>query len=145
MYMASHEHQDGVRCGEDRGGLIAARPVKVQNLRGTAEFEACDADFRHSRCIREGKSRGQNDVSDYGFGGREDRDCQLCSVLCSDNFWIMIESRAQLETMMRDLMVTTDGTGLEPMLKTLWLEEYVRAGVQERPEPGNLCRLWKER
>ena len=54
-----------------------------------------------ARTFVRGRTHGTSEVS----GEQGDRDYQLCSFLRAHNFWIMSDSRAHLETMMKELDV----------------------------------------
>ena len=50
--------------------------------------------------------------------------------------WIVSDSQVNLETMTHELIVAVDGFGARAEARAAVVHEHVRAGVQDRREPG---------
>ena len=102
-----------------RGDQIAAMLAEMQHPRGAADLKLAEpisgipgvsgwAACKHGQAAQtltfvSREVMGESEVLVYGLAEEETDDFQLCSVSWADNFWIMSDSWANLETMMKEL------------------------------------------
>ena len=121
------------------GHVVAALLAEMQNVRGLACFENCETDFCYSKCIRQGgveasilwgrvvkyvlwkieekwKARGWG----LSFGGEDDNEYVLRSMMWADNYWLFCHDREVLVHMVNDVIEELMDLDMEPIPESLW-------------------------
>ena len=122
-----------------RGHVVAALLEEMKDIRGSACFKNCVAEFRYSGCIRQGSVealvlwrkiakcvlwRGEEKwkARRWGlwFGGEDDDQHRFGCMMWADNCRIFSHDRVVLTVMIKDLIGEVMGLDMEPKPESLW-------------------------